>query len=90
MFHIGWNIRTISKRIPPLILSRSFARRRPGGELPIPKREKRLDVVIFGLPNVGKSVLLNCLIERKVAAQHTSGTQHVVRYWVSLNIEIHS
>lgn len=36
--------------------------------MPIPKSTKRLDVVIMGEPNVGKSVLLNCLIKNKLAA----------------------
>ena len=37
-------------------------------ELPVPKFEKRLDVAILGSYNVGKSVLLNTLIDTKIAA----------------------
>jgi len=45
--------------------------------MPVPRVEKRLDIVIFGHPNVGKSVLLNCLIEHKVAA--TAHKKHTTR-----------
>ena len=41
------------------------------------KGEKRLDVVIVGSPNVGKSVLLNCMIDSKLAA--TSRKRHTTR-----------
>lgn len=44
---------------------------------PSTKGEKRLDVVIVGSPNVGKSVLLNCLIDSKLAA--TSRKRHTTR-----------
>lgn len=43
-------------------------RRQPFRNLPVPKFEKRLDVVILGQVNVGKSVLLNTLIDTKLAA----------------------
>ena len=36
--------------------------------LPIPNFEKRLDIVILGHTNVGKSVLLNTLVNSKIAA----------------------
>ena len=45
--------------------------------MPVPRQEKRLDIVIFGHPNVGKSVLLNCLIEHKIAA--TAHKRHTTR-----------
>ena len=45
--------------------------------LPVPKSTKRLDVVIMGEPNVGKSVLLNCLIKTKLAA--TTRKRHTTR-----------
>lgn len=45
--------------------------------LPKPSFEKRLDVVIMGTPNVGKSVLLNQLVNSKIAA--TSRKQHTTR-----------
>ena len=45
--------------------------------LPVPKSTKRLDVVILGEPNVGKSVLLNCLIKTKLAA--TTRKRHTTR-----------
>jgi len=59
------------------ILSRSFARHLRNVRMPVPRVEKRLDIVIFGHPNVGKSVLLNCLIEHKVAA--TAHKKHTTR-----------
>ena len=68
------------RRVYPLeraLLRRSFARQKPSVTLPAPRTEKRLDVVIFGHPNVGKSVLLNCLIERKLAA--TTHKRHTTR-----------
>jgi small GTP-binding protein len=71
---------SLSKAAPQrvgFVLSRCFARQGRAAALPIPKREKRLDVVIFGLPNVGKSVLLNCLIEHKIAA--TTHKRHTTR-----------
>lgn len=43
-------------------------RARPAPRRMPPRGEKRLDVVILGVPNVGKSVLLNCLLEEKLAA----------------------
>ena len=43
----------------------------------MPKSTKRLDVVILGEPNVGKSVLLNCLIKTKLAA--TTRKRHTTR-----------
>lgn len=46
-------------------------------DLPVPKKEKRLDVVIMGVPNVGKSVLLNTLLKTKLAA--TSRKRHTTR-----------
>ena len=45
--------------------------------LPIPKFEKRLDVVIMGAPNAGKSVLLNRMVDSKLAA--TSRKRHTTR-----------
>jgi len=62
---------------PHGVLSRSFARYQRNVRMPVPRVEKRLDVVIFGHPNVGKSVLLNCLIEHKVAA--TAHKKHTTR-----------
>lgn len=46
-------------------------------ELPTPKFEKRLDIVILGTPNVGKSVILNKMVDSKIAA--TSRKQHTTR-----------
>ncbi|KAJ1428010.1 P-loop containing nucleoside triphosphate hydrolase protein [Ochromonadaceae sp. CCMP2298] len=45
--------------------------------LPVPKFEKRLDVVILGAPNAGKSVLLNRMVQSRIAA--TSRKRHTTR-----------
>lgn len=45
--------------------------------LPPPKFEKRLDCVILGVPNVGKSVLLNAMVKEKLAA--TCRKRHTTR-----------
>eukprot|EP01038_Epipyxis_sp_PR26KG_P007526 gene7526-10252_t len=46
-------------------------------KLPLPSVKKRLDIVIMGAPNAGKSVLLNSLIKTKLAA--TSRKRHTTR-----------
>src|SRR5687767_632033 len=58
---------------------RSMARKKHGVDmkLPVPKTQKRLDVVILGVPNVGKSVLLNAMLKTKLAA--TSRKRHTTR-----------
>lgn len=45
--------------------------------MPVPRLEKRLDCVILGPPNAGKSVLLNTLVKTKLAA--TSRKRHTTR-----------
>jgi len=49
----------------------------PARRLPVPRAEKRLDVVILGSPNAGKSVLLNTLVQTKLAA--TTRKRHTTR-----------
>jgi|Transcript_25871 GTP-binding protein Era len=53
------------------------ARFLPSKKLPTPKTEKRLDIVILGSPNAGKSVLLNTLVQEKLAA--TTRKRHTTR-----------
>jgi GTP-binding protein Era len=60
------------------LVSKRFLRKVPVSRLPVPNFEKRLDVVILGHVNTGKSVLLNTLIDEKVAA--TSRKRHTTRY----------
>lgn len=55
-------------RRQPTDLLKRYLRKQPFQKLPIPKFEKRLDIVILGPVNVGKSVLLNTLINQKLAA----------------------
>lgn len=59
-----------------LIQSRN-ARYIPKKRLPVPRTEKRLDIVILGSPNAGKSVLLNTLVQTKLAA--TTRKRHTTR-----------
>ena len=61
----------------PRTVPKCSLRMLPKRKLPIPKTEKRLDVVILGAPNAGKSVLLNTLINSKLAA--TSRKKHTTR-----------
>ena len=51
-----------------IYIVRRFLRKQPLKSLPIPNFEKRLDIVILGHTNVGKSVLLNTLVNSKIAA----------------------
>ena len=61
-----------------IFITKRFLRKAPYRKLPVPKFEKRLDVAILGHVNVGKSVLLNTLIEDKIAA--TSRKRHTTRF----------
>lgn len=49
----------------------------PKRRLPVPPKEKRLDIVILGAPNAGKSVLLNTMLKTKLAA--ASRKRHTTR-----------
>lgn len=60
-----------------LLLCIRFVRTMKRKPLPIPQSQKRLDIVIMGEPNVGKSVLMNALIKTKLAA--TSRKRHTTR-----------
>lgn len=67
-------------RSPLFQISKRYARTRPAihrKPLSAPPIKKRLDIVIMGTPNVGKSVLLNTMIKHKVAA--TSRKRHTTR-----------
>ncbi len=60
------------------IQSRTMARKKRNERvLPVPKMRKRLDIAILGVPNVGKSVLLNAMLKTKLAA--TSRKKHTTR-----------
>lgn len=59
-------------------ITKRYLRKAPYRKLPVPKFEKRLDIAILGHVNVGKSVLLNTLIEDKIAA--TSRKRHTTRF----------
>ena len=62
---------------PRLSFAACGLRTLPERKLPTPRLEKRLDVVILGPPNAGKSVLLNTLVKTKLAA--TSRKRHTTR-----------
>lgn len=57
----------MTRPIKHLLCNRSLRTKLPKF-YPVPSTEKRLNVVILGSPNAGKSVLLNSLINEKVAA----------------------
>ena len=45
-----------------------YIRKKPLQRLPVPRQTKRLDCVIIGEPNAGKSVLLNSILKERLAA----------------------
>jgi GTP-binding protein Era len=56
-----------------------WARTKPIRALPVPSTQKVLRAAIFGIPNVGKSVLLNTLVKARLAAatrkRHTTRSE---------------
>lgn len=64
-------------RFPAQYNTIRFIRKRRMLKLPPPNIAKRLDCVIFGMPNVGKSVILNAMIKQKLAA--TCRKRHTTR-----------
>lgn len=76
---VGATAKSVSAHFPSLFQQQQIRllRRVPNRKLPVPKTEKRLDIVIVGAPNAGKSVLLNTLVKAKLAA--TSRKRHTTR-----------
>lgn len=68
MFAMQHRLQSFETLSNTLRFSARYLRTKTVRKMPLPKFEKRLDIAIIGQPNVGKSVLLNCLIKQKVAA----------------------
>jgi GTP-binding protein Era len=77
MFSINSKYSNLFQTVLPQLNQARYLRKWTGLKLAPPRIPKRLDIVLFGLPNAGKSVLLNRLIKYKLAA--TSRKRHTTR-----------
>jgi GTP-binding protein Era len=81
----------VCRPLPSCTFAFRCLRNKPKRKMPIPSYDKRLDIAIIGQPNVGKSVLLNCLVKQKIAAatrkKHTTRS-NIVGVFNHRNIQL--